>query len=156
MPRISQSSLLPFGKVEFLDLLCADTQRVALAAQVPTLSFQVKRVDGEPRFVQHNLVFGLFRTSWQSRVSRWDLEIGLFVSELPEGLLAGFRHAMRLEESNGGLLVHDELAWDSVRPSLGDLLMRSVVRHPHPATAMPAFAERPTTRFPSISGQQAA
>jgi len=146
MPRLIQSTLVPGTAQAWLDLLHGEARTIPLASSVPTLSMRIL-AGHDASWVRHELMFGLFRTSWTSRIELFDREAGHLVAQVEGTIFTSFRHEMRWQSSVEGVVVNSDLWWEGARPSLEQILSQSLVRFPMPIGQAPSFAESPTRRM---------
>ncbi len=125
--------------------------RVAMLSSVhPTLLVGLE--SGEHGlFVRHELVFGLFRSSW-SCPALLDLDRRRLTSKGTGRHFQAIEQVLCWEENERGLSIQAELSWSGAKTGLEDLLLRSMLRFPN--TEIQTASERPTQRL-AMDGQAA-
>lgn len=146
MPRFAQSSLVPGSVDRWLEVLRDESRTVTLASSTPTLTLRILPGE-EPLWVRHELLSGFFRTTWTSRIERFDPEAGKIVAQVQGNIFQSFRHEMTWRSTNEGVLIHSDISWEGARPSLEQILGKAILRFPLAPGQVPSFSDSPTRRM---------
>lgn len=146
MPRFAQSSLVPGSANRWLEVLRDESRTVTLASSTPTLTLRILPGD-QPLWMRHELLSGFFRTTWTSRIERFDEAAGVIVAQVEGNIFQSFRHEMTWRTTNEGVLVHSDVSWEGARPSLEQILGQAILRFPLAPGQVPSFADSPTRRM---------
>jgi hypothetical protein len=129
MPRLLQSILHPGSADQWLDDLRGDARIVRLSSEHPTLLVRLEQMPGGPVVSRHELVFGLFRTTWHCRCEL-DESNRRIRSAVASQFFSSFEQVLCWTEAEGGLSIQSEIRWEGARSSLEDLIFRSALRFP--------------------------
>ena len=151
MARLLQSTLYPGTASEWLSDLQAESRVVALSQAHP--SFHLRLVPHDGGWLScHELVFGLFRTSWTC-VCDLDAQAGRLVSRDPSAHFDAFEQTLSWSRTEHGLSIQSDCTWAGCKPGLEDLLLRAVLRFPGWRAA--GLVE-PTTQRIAVEGRAVA
>lgn len=143
MPRLLQSTMHPGSATQWLADLCGDSRVATLSPAHPTLLLRLDSEEGT-WLSRHELVFGLFRTTWHCRADLDKEGCRLQVQgAFPH--FESFQQTLCWTESEQGLSIQSDLSWTGARTGLEDLLLRSLLRFP--GWHATGVSERPTQRM---------
>ncbi len=152
MPRLLQSTLFPGDSTSWIEALKAQSRVVTLSSVHPTFVVGLEsREDGFS--LRHELVFGLFRTVWNTAASL-EIDKRRLVCKGAGKHFESFEQTIVWEENDRGVSVQSEMVWTGAKSGLEDLLLRSLLRFPGMGSET-AASERPTQRI-AMEGQAVA
>lgn len=152
MSRLLQSILHPGSANEWMADLWEGSRPYCLSSVHPTLLVRLQDGDGFA-VSRHELVFGLFRTIWQSKVDL-DLTSRRLVATGASQHFASFEQTLSWTETEAGVSIQSDLQWSGARSGLEDLLLRSQLRFPGWITI--GASESTTKRLAAVEDQAAA
>jgi hypothetical protein len=151
MSRLLQSTLHPGTASEWLADLQADARVAALSPAHPTFLVRLVRHEGG-WLSRHELIYGLFRTSWTC-LAELDEAAGRLVAREPSAHFDAFEQTLCWSTTEHGLSIQSDCSWSGCKPGLEDLVLRSLLRFPGWRAA--GLAE-PTTRRMAVEGRSVA
>lgn len=151
MPRLLQSALYQVSSEDWLQGLREESTVVQLSPVHPTLLIRLVQT-AQPEMSRFDLVFGLFRTSWNCAIEI-DIARGRLVSKASSAHFSQFEQTLCWHETDQGLAIQSDLQWSGARSGLEDLLLKSLLRFPGVSSTV--ASERPTRRL-TTEGQAAA
>lgn len=152
MPRLLQSTLFPGDAAQWIEALQAQSRIVTLSSAHPTFVVGLEALETGTS-LRHELVFGLFRTVWNTPAVL-DVDRRRLTCKGASRHFESFEQTLVWEQSDRGVSVQSEMVWSGAKSGLEDLLLRSLLRFP--GMGLQTSASERTTQRIAMDGQAAA